>query len=131
MEENGDERSDSKFSDYTPERKRRSMKTFLPKPKKTMKRRNSPHFVVARRKVGGIGTDSNDANILIERLKNKTRTKKVKVDTPSTSSTEYNQKTSACKQASVFLHLPADRSKLWTKTIELKWTGGHYEPVRS
>ena len=26
------------------------------------------------------------------------------VDTPSTSSTEYNQKTSACKQASVFLH---------------------------
>jgi hypothetical protein len=51
--------------------------------------------------------------------------------TPSTSSTEYNQKTSACKQASVFLHLPADRSKLWTKTIELKWTGGHYEPVRS
>ena len=31
-------------------------------------------------KVGGIGTDSNDANILIERLKKKTRTKKVKVE---------------------------------------------------
>ena len=56
---------------------KRKMKTFLIKPKKTMKRR---YFVVARRKVGGIGTDSNDANILIERLKNKTRTKKVKVE---------------------------------------------------
>ena len=54
---------------------KRKMKTFLPKPKKTMKRR---YFVVARSKVGGIGTDSNDANILIERLKRKTRTKKVK-----------------------------------------------------
>uniref|UniRef100_A0A6C0EUS5 DNA polymerase lambda n=1 Tax=viral metagenome TaxID=1070528 RepID=A0A6C0EUS5_9ZZZZ len=63
MEENGDERSESKFSDYTPERKRRSMKTFLIKPKKTMKRRYS--------KVGGIGTDTNDTNILIERLKKK------------------------------------------------------------
>lgn len=30
-----------------------------------------------------------------------------------------------------FNHLPTDRSKLWTKTIELEWTGGHYEPVRS
>jgi NAD-dependent DNA ligase/DNA polymerase/3'-5' exonuclease PolX len=117
MEENGDERSDSKFSDYTPERKRRSMKTFLPKPKKTMKRRNSPHFVVARRKVGGIGTDSNDANILIERLKNKTRTKKVKVDTPSTSSTEYNQKTSACKQASVFLQKVKKEKKVKTEKM--------------
>ena len=59
---------------------KRKMKTFLPKPKKTTKRRNSPHFVVARSKVGGIGTDSNDANILIERLKKKTRTKKAKVE---------------------------------------------------
>jgi DNA ligase (NAD+) len=59
---------------------KRKMKTFLIKPKKTMKRRNSPHFVAARSKVGGIGTDSNDENILIERLKNKTRTKKVKVE---------------------------------------------------
>ena len=42
---------------------KRKMKTFLIKPKKTMKRRYS--------KVGGIGTDSNDANILIERLKKK------------------------------------------------------------
>jgi NAD-dependent DNA ligase/DNA polymerase/3'-5' exonuclease PolX len=56
---------------------KRKMKTFLIKPKKTMKRR---YFVVARSKVGGIGTDSNDANILIERLKKKTRTKKVKVE---------------------------------------------------
>ena len=30
-----------------------------------------------------------------------------------------------------FIHLPAARSKLCTKTIELEWTGGHYEPVRS
>ena len=59
---------------------KRKMKTFLPKPKKTTKRRNSPHFVAARSKVGGIGTDSNDANILIERLKKKTRTKKAKVE---------------------------------------------------
>ena len=22
-------------------------------------------------------------------------------------------------------------SELWTKTIELEWTGGHYEPVRA
>jgi len=79
-----------------------------------MKRR---YFVVARRKVGGIGTDSNDANILIERLKNKTRTKKVKVDTPSTSSTEYNQKTSACKQASVFLQKVKKEKKVKTEKM--------------
>ena len=30
-----------------------------------------------------------------------------------------------------FNHLPTDRSRKWTKTIELEWTGGHYEPVRS
>ena len=35
---------------------------------------------------------------------------------------------------SELLQLPpatTDRSRKWTKTIELEWTGGHYEPVRS
>ena len=48
-----------------------------------------------------------------------------KIDTSSTSSTEYNQKISACKQASVFLHMSASKNNIGYLEIFLgsMWSG--------